>query len=297
MDEQVWCRNCTEAYEERQTGEAPPVRSRRGSLRKSSKTRGSAAAHDRALPSHGTKRTGGGAGGAAAAVPVLRDDPQRIRDRIEQGQEACAGCSGLIVASAVEAMGSIWHPECLKCSHCGEVLDAAGGLKRNPKRPTEGYHSECYTRAFASRCWACDEPLQGRFVKYNDNKYHKECFTCAKCAGALSGGFVEKEGSPWCPACARAARQAPAVSASTFTGGNARSEAALRDLAASVAPPAAAAAPAAVVCTACAEPIAGDHKFCQECGTPAPRTSGCPGCGYKANNPGAKFCAECGARQ
>jgi class 3 adenylate cyclase len=49
---------------------------------------------------------------------------------------------------------------------------------------------------------------------------------------------------------------------------------------------------AVVECPNCRAVAPEEAKFCQECGSPLPRS--CPSCGY-ANRAGAKFCPECGA--
>jgi hypothetical protein len=59
-----------------------------------------------------------------------------------------------------------------------------------------------------------------------------------------------------------------------------------------VSPPVA--APAGAHCTGCGAALAGDVKFCPQCGLPR-KAPGCPGCGA-AIQAGTKFCGQCGAR-
>jgi membrane protease subunit (stomatin/prohibitin family) len=48
-------------------------------------------------------------------------------------------------------------------------------------------------------------------------------------------------------------------------------------------------------CPECEAPLAGNAKFCPECGAKLKTTAFCTGCGSKVT-PGAKFCPECGEK-
>ncbi|EIW78383.1 hypothetical protein CONPUDRAFT_83811 [Coniophora puteana RWD-64-598 SS2] len=150
---------------------------------------------------------------------------------------ACGGCGRAIIGRVVSAMGQRWHPECFRCSVCGEFLEHVSSYERDGK----AYCHLDYHENFAPRCYHCKTPVvEERFITLDDpalgkRAYHLQHFFCAECgdpflppsdAGGAGGemlisgdgefdlgdddlatgaeggvGFTVYKGYPYCEAC------------------------------------------------------------------------------------------------
>ena len=83
----------------------------------------------------------------------------------------------------VQAMGLTWHPQCFKCSHCGEHLEHFAFFEHEG-RP---YCHVDYHELFSIRCFSCRTPIvDERFIAIDDEQlgkryYHDLHFFCANC--------------------------------------------------------------------------------------------------------------------
>lgn len=53
--------------------------------------------------------------------------------RSRSGGLVCGGCHGSILGRIVSAMGARWHPQCFKCSTCGELLEHVSSYEHEGK--------------------------------------------------------------------------------------------------------------------------------------------------------------------
>ncbi|XP_048471034.1 filamin-binding LIM protein 1-like isoform X2 [Rhincodon typus] len=107
---------------------------------------------------------------------------QTVNDKLnglpDSEQDICAFCNQLIptMTPAVEAMGKIFHEDCLKCRKCQCKLVGKTyfNLDDNP------HCDSCY-RDTLEKCEKCRKPIMDQFTKAMDKAFHSECFRCVVC--------------------------------------------------------------------------------------------------------------------
>ncbi|KAF7374968.1 Flap endonuclease 1 [Mycena sanguinolenta] len=165
--------------------------------------------------------------GTSSSGPVAqRSLPTRPPNEKQRRGLACGGCNGSIVGRIVNAMNLRWHPECFRCTVCGELLEHVSSYERDGK----AYCHLDYHENFAPRCYSCKTAIvEERFISLDDPQlgkrtYHEQHFFCAECGDpflppslpaskgeiAFSGdgafvsddvGFTVYRGHPYCEAC------------------------------------------------------------------------------------------------
>ncbi|VDL94175.1 unnamed protein product [Schistocephalus solidus] len=111
----------------------------------------------------------------------------------------CAKCAkGFVSGSILNALDKRWHPECFLCAGCQNQL-ANQSFHCKDEVP---YCINCWKERFQPRCATCHviiDPSE-QYMTYNDNAYHKGCFTCNKCKNTLAGKqFCIVDGQYLCP--------------------------------------------------------------------------------------------------
>ena len=83
--------------------------------------------------------------------------------------------------------GGLWHPGCLVCRECGEVLRELL-LETEKGRPV---CLACHAAAFAPRCAVCGLRLTAaeEAVTADASHYHRGCLLCQRCRRPLSQQF------------------------------------------------------------------------------------------------------------
>ncbi|KII84296.1 hypothetical protein PLICRDRAFT_46157 [Plicaturopsis crispa FD-325 SS-3] len=126
-------------------------------------------------------------------------------------------------------MGARWHPECFRCTACGELLEHVSSYEWEGR----AYCHLDYHENFAPRCYSCETAIiDERFITLDDpalgkRTYHEQHFFCAECGDpflapsspskvngkenlTVSGdgsfadddvGFTVYRGHPYCEAC------------------------------------------------------------------------------------------------
>ncbi|KAI9204827.1 paxillin [Polychytrium aggregatum] len=109
----------------------------------------------------------------------------------------CEFCHTPITSRCINALGKAFHPDHFFCCQCGKVFSQGDGFLEGPDG--RAYCENDYRHLFADVCGRCEKPLVGdHFVALNQ-KWHKECFTCADCNLSLVDvGYYEHEGHPYC---------------------------------------------------------------------------------------------------
>ncbi|KAK3701704.1 hypothetical protein QZH41_006712 [Actinostola sp. cb2023] len=117
----------------------------------------------------------------------IRRDEKRLCNNCFDSKFAkvCVKCKEVIRTSSVQHSGNIYHSECFTCFHCNDPL--AG--KPFTKQEGNNVCQNCYRKRYAKRCGACTNLIEGntKFVAYAELYFHRDCFTCSKCAKALAG--------------------------------------------------------------------------------------------------------------
>eukprot|EP00123_Amoebidium_parasiticum_P001047 comp12034_c0_seq1/m.6730 comp12034_c0_seq1/g.6730 ORF comp12034_c0_seq1/g.6730 comp12034_c0_seq1/m.6730 type:complete len:567 (-) comp12034_c0_seq1:70-1770(-) len=124
--------------------------------------------------------------------------------RLVNVKDRCASCNEEMYSNGVQAGGLIYHTECFLCKHCGKDFPEGRFVAKE-----EGvYHSECYKKVGGSvggeggKCPICSKALSGKFLQWNDDRIHPECFKCEKCSASLQGKEFGQEGDKaYCSKC------------------------------------------------------------------------------------------------
>ncbi|KAJ8039577.1 LIM/homeobox protein Lhx6 [Holothuria leucospilota] len=84
-------------------------------------------------------------------------------------------------------VSEVWHPQCLRCSHCYTKLQAFGTCFL---RGRDVYCRECYSSQFDRSCAGCCRVIgPSDWVRRAKNHvYHLACFACDHCKRQLSTG-------------------------------------------------------------------------------------------------------------
>ncbi|XP_068698548.1 testin-like isoform X1 [Montipora foliosa] len=119
---------------------------------------------------------------------------------INNFQKMCEGCHYAIESGSarLEYNGAYWHEECFKCAICHEAIGTSGFVPKDG----EFYCPDCYQNQHAKRCAECGEPLSEGGVLYNEQTWHKECFSCYSCHESLAArAFSVHGGLRYCIEC------------------------------------------------------------------------------------------------
>lgn len=97
----------------------------------------------------------------------------------------CNKCFQPILDTIVTFKNSEYHDYCLVCSECSKKLIGQSIYTDKQDRP---FCVECFTRKEGKTCAKCYKtiaPNQSNLV-FEGKNFHKECFTCQKCARQIS---------------------------------------------------------------------------------------------------------------
>ena len=131
----------------------------------------------------------------------------------------CAGCREPVMDGPSLRAGDgndVYHLKCFACSSCRRALGGGGGgggkgAARGGELKTEpfAFHekrllcSGCFAEECAPRCKGCGKPIVGAYTEWEGKPYHKGCFACSQCGGAVADAvWAHKESkAPLCTAC------------------------------------------------------------------------------------------------
>ncbi|GAM19908.1 hypothetical protein SAMD00019534_030830, partial [Acytostelium subglobosum LB1] len=126
----------------------------------------------------------------------------------------CGGCDKPVMGQGLEALDKKWHPQCFQCRGCNKKLNeeyvdvdnepycdpCAKNLSHQvPSQPgasnvTGGWGPN-------DKCSGCTSPLQGEVTKISKSYWHRGCFKCDQCKGALQTGYFLHGERPFCKGC------------------------------------------------------------------------------------------------
>jgi len=116
-------------------------------------------------------------------------------------EQNCTYCSGKINKTVVKFEDNPYHPECFVCSQCRQPLSGKSIRQHNGRN----YDSDCYASFHAKKCGGCKKPcseVNVKFVIYEEETYHPECFSCHKCGASLQGKqFYNSDHGKTCEQC------------------------------------------------------------------------------------------------
>jgi len=112
-------------------------------------------------------------------------------------KSVCAGCGKPIIGRSITALMRSWHPECLKCSVCGETFVQGKYFEHDGKAYCE-FH---YFKLFGKICPRCQKVVDDEGIVALGQTWHVACFTCHGCSKPLKGDVYDYESKPLCKSC------------------------------------------------------------------------------------------------
>lgn len=112
----------------------------------------------------------------------------------------CSKCKNIIDLEDTKIIvdGKEFHKKCFSCFKCYTQLEKVYGNK------DDRYYCEtCYLELEGRHCSNCHKVILGEGLKFGQEIYHRDCFTCSQCqAQTLEEGKVHAiRGKPVCGAC------------------------------------------------------------------------------------------------
>jgi len=115
----------------------------------------------------------------------------------------CYKCHEALGGDMSEIQGMHFHRKCFVCINCNKQVYNTKVTVLNSKIYCEACGSDKQLDDLPT-CAGCDKALVGDCTQGPGGTYHVKCFTCPKCNTNLSSaGYVVKNSTPYCPACAK----------------------------------------------------------------------------------------------
>ncbi|XP_053922407.1 actin-binding LIM protein 2 isoform X8 [Cuculus canorus] len=120
------------------------------------------------------KRAGGRAGGQEVS------QPQSVHSQLEKPSSTailCNNCGNPCKGEVLRVQNKYFHIKCFVCKACGCDLAQGGFFVRQG----DYICTLDYQRLYGTRCFSCDEFIEGEVVSALGKTYHPDCFVCAVC--------------------------------------------------------------------------------------------------------------------
>nr|XP_019567103.1 PREDICTED: actin-binding LIM protein 2 isoform X1 [Rhinolophus sinicus] len=89
----------------------------------------------------------------------------------------CNTCGNVCKGEALRVQDKYFHIKCFVCKECGCDLAEGGFFVRQG----EYICTRDYQRLYGTRCFSCDQFIEGEVVSALGKTYHPDCFVCAVC--------------------------------------------------------------------------------------------------------------------
>ncbi|XP_069712488.1 actin-binding LIM protein 2 isoform X8 [Phaenicophaeus curvirostris] len=120
----------------------------------------------------------GGAGGRAGGQEVSQS--QAVHSQLEKPSSTailCNNCGNPCKGEVLRVQNKYFHIKCFVCKACGCDLAQGGFFVRQG----DYICTLDYQRLYGTRCFSCDEFIEGEVVSALGKTYHPDCFVCAVC--------------------------------------------------------------------------------------------------------------------
>ncbi|XP_074443597.1 actin-binding LIM protein 2 isoform X13 [Larus michahellis] len=117
---------------------------------------------------------GWGAGGQGVS------QPQAVHSQLEKPSSTailCNNCGNPCKGEVLRVQNKYFHIKCFVCKACGCDLAQGGFFVRQG----DYICTLDYQRLYGTRCFSCDEFIEGEVVSALGKTYHPDCFVCAVC--------------------------------------------------------------------------------------------------------------------
>ncbi|XP_064918669.1 actin-binding LIM protein 2 isoform X24 [Columba livia] len=119
-----------------------------------------------------------GAGWRAGGQAVSQ--PQAVHSQLEKPSSTailCNNCGNPCKGEVLRVQNKYFHIKCFVCKACGCDLAQGGFFVRQG----DYICTLDYQRLYGTRCFSCDEFIEGEVVSALGKTYHPDCFVCAVC--------------------------------------------------------------------------------------------------------------------
>ncbi|XP_028341763.1 actin-binding LIM protein 2-like, partial [Physeter macrocephalus] len=89
----------------------------------------------------------------------------------------CNTCGNVCRGEVLRVQSKYFHIQCFVCKECGCDLAEGGFFVRQG----EYICTQDYQRLYGTRCFSCDQFIEGEVVSALGKTYHPSCFVCAVC--------------------------------------------------------------------------------------------------------------------
>uniref|UniRef100_A0A8D1WML9 Actin-binding LIM protein 2 n=2 Tax=Sus scrofa TaxID=9823 RepID=A0A8D1WML9_PIG len=96
----------------------------------------------------------------------------------------CNTCGGVCRGEVLRVQSKYFHIQCFVCKACGCDLAEGGFFVRQG----EYICTQDYQRLYGTRCFSCDQFIEGEVVSALGKTYHPDCFVCAVCRSPFPPG-------------------------------------------------------------------------------------------------------------
>uniref|UniRef100_A0A8D0Y6N7 Actin-binding LIM protein 2 n=1 Tax=Sus scrofa TaxID=9823 RepID=A0A8D0Y6N7_PIG len=114
-------------------------------------------------------------------------EPQAAPGALEKPPSSailCNTCGGVCRGEVLRVQSKYFHIQCFVCKACGCDLAEGGFFVRQG----EYICTQDYQRLYGTRCFSCDQFIEGEVVSALGKTYHPDCFVCAVCRSPFPPG-------------------------------------------------------------------------------------------------------------
>ncbi|XP_026703004.1 actin-binding LIM protein 2 isoform X15 [Athene cunicularia] len=116
---------------------------------------------------------------ASSELPKV-SQPQAVHSQLEKPSSTailCNNCGNPCKGEVLRVQNKYFHIKCFVCKACGCDLAQGGFFVRQG----DYICTLDYQRLYGTRCFSCDEFIEGEVVSALGKTYHPDCFVCAVC--------------------------------------------------------------------------------------------------------------------
>ncbi|KAM4714074.1 actin-binding LIM protein 2 isoform 7-T7 [Anableps anableps] len=118
-----------------------------------------------------------------AVHSALEQQKQKVKQE-GGGSVACQNCGKPCKGEALRVQNKHFHIKCFVCKLCGCELAQGGFFVRQG----EYICTLDYQRLYGTRCFSCQDFIEGEVVSALGKTYHPRCFVCASCKQPFPAG-------------------------------------------------------------------------------------------------------------
>ncbi|XP_012716895.2 actin-binding LIM protein 2 isoform X16 [Fundulus heteroclitus] len=118
-----------------------------------------------------------------AVHSALEQQKQKVKQE-GGGSVACQNCGKPCKGEALRVQNKHFHIKCFACKLCGCELAQGGFFVRQG----EYICTLDYQRLYGTRCFSCQDFIEGEVVSALGKTYHPRCFVCASCKQPFPAG-------------------------------------------------------------------------------------------------------------